>query len=199
MRSDARAAKVRITREIEDQPLSVADDCELNPLPIACPAGLSRRSFSESGSPASAERSRSSSFAKGRMKPQGCKRHRWVKPRGREERERVSQSAVADNTQQTTTCDAVLSRRSFSEGGPVRHSFSEGGSLVRRRINSCPESYLNVSPPERNFVKRHLRERSQSSVVRGLVVPLRQSYSFTTSICLSSTWPVKRSMATCTQ
>jgi hypothetical protein len=27
-----------------------------------------------------------------RMEPQGCTRHRWVKPRGRNERERVSQS-----------------------------------------------------------------------------------------------------------
>jgi hypothetical protein len=27
-----------------------------------------------------------------RKEPQGCKRHRWVKPRGRKERERVSQS-----------------------------------------------------------------------------------------------------------
>ena len=33
------------------------------------------------------------------------------------------ESAAADNTQQTTTCHAVLSRRSFSEGG----------SLVQRR------------------------------------------------------------------
>jgi len=32
----------------------------------------------------------------GRMEPKGFERHRWVKPRGREERERISQSAVAD-------------------------------------------------------------------------------------------------------
>ena len=35
-------------------------------------------------------------FAAGRMEPRGRERHRWVKPRGREERERISQSAVAD-------------------------------------------------------------------------------------------------------
>jgi hypothetical protein len=35
-------------------------------------------------------------FAAGRMEPKGCERHRWVKPRGRKERERISQSAVAD-------------------------------------------------------------------------------------------------------
>jgi hypothetical protein len=35
-------------------------------------------------------------FAAGRMEPKGFERHRWVKPRGREERERISQSAVAD-------------------------------------------------------------------------------------------------------
>ena len=41
------------------------------------------------------------------------------------EAEKERPAAVADNTQQTTTCHAVLSRGSFSEGG----------SLVRRRIN----------------------------------------------------------------
>src|SRR5262249_47703037 len=111
------------------------------------------------------------------MKPQGCERHRWVKPRGREERERVSQSAETDNSvkergshgalrsQQTTTCHAVLSRRLLANPFGVASAKAEasckGGSvrrsLVRRRINSCPESYLNVSPPERNFVKRQLR------------------------------------------
>jgi hypothetical protein len=30
------------------------------------------------------------------MEPRGRERHRWVKPRGREKRERISQSAVAD-------------------------------------------------------------------------------------------------------
>ena len=41
-----------------------------------------------------------------RMEPQGCERHRWVKPRGRNERERVSQNL--------RSLDAILPKKFFA-------------------------------------------------------------------------------------
>ena len=44
-----------------------------------------------------------------RMEPQGCERHRWVKPRGRNKRERVSQNfRSSDATPFWTILDPCL-------------------------------------------------------------------------------------------
>src|SRR5262245_11051426 len=59
-------------------------------------------------------------FTAERMEPKGCERHRWVKLRGREERERISQSAVADES-------------------PARHSLGDGGTW-RQPLSGCKRS-----------------------------------------------------------
>ncbi len=58
-----------------------------------------------------------------RMEPHGCERHRWVKPRGRNERERMSQSVLwrtvidaAPLALNTHYCVALKSYINFTEG-----------------------------------------------------------------------------------
>ena len=100
----------------------------------------------------------------------------------------------------STTCHAV------ARGSPACHvgalaeleAFSKGGSAKADRLST-----INSPKLLNHFLKlraEHVHasigvENRDREVVRGpwSVVRSLWSYSFTTSICLSSTWPVKRS------
>src|SRR5438093_8616839 len=55
-----------------------------------------------------------------RMKPQGCERHRWVKPRGRNERERVSRNLRSLQPQQKAILGELLSMLARKKTEPAR-------------------------------------------------------------------------------
>src|SRR3954463_1364199 len=69
------------------------------------------------------------------MEPKGCERHRWIKPRGRDEPERVSQSALADvvTIQRITSRQPDISKILFRNNPSQRASNRR--TVARRVLN----------------------------------------------------------------
>ena len=62
-----------------------------------------------------------------------------------------------------------------------------------------PEAISRQACPAEIFLTEAVYYRASARQSRSLIFPREALYSFTTSICLSITQPVNRSIATCTQ
>jgi hypothetical protein len=83
-------------------------------------------------------------------------------------------------------------KRTINSQLPVRRSRTEGGSAIPPLLHYFFK--LRAKHIYTSIIVKIAAERDMK------LVPLFEfRYSFTTSICLSITWPVNRSIATCTQ